>query len=174
MSSAFDNDDYYNVIAEHALKAIAADSVLGTSGSMAFKIREQEFRGLASFYNENELPAVASACDLSEQIPVTTSVDTKMFGLNLYVITGGGRLQNVLKSVKDYAARTERVILQQDHSNKQLDTVTTDLLNAQSGSVRVSHAGSAIGGDAVGESETYRGVAVLSFAIEIDFEIVSD
>ena len=174
MSSNFDNDDYYNVIAEHALNAIAADAVLGTSGSMAFKIREQEFRGLASLYNQNELHAVAAAVDLSQQTPITTGVDTKAFGLNLWIITGGGRLQNVLKSVKDYAARTERVLLQQDNSNKQLDNVTADLLNAQSGSVRVEHAGSAIGGDAVGESETYRGVAVLSFAVEIDFEIVND
>jgi len=170
--TAFQTDDYYNVIAEHVIETLKLDAKLADSGALDVKLWEQEFREDAGEYNTNELPAVAVTCDLSQQAEASVAEDRRVYVVTVWVITDGGRKTNVEKSVKAYAARIERVMQQQHAGSKQLNDVTTDLLESVAGSVVVTPLGSAIGGGPVGES--LRGVAVLTFGVSIDFTITID
>jgi hypothetical protein len=171
--TAFQTDDYYNVIAEHVIEALQADAKLTDSGTLDVKVWEQEFREDAGEYNANELPAVAVSCDLSSQDEANTQTDRRLYAVTVWVITKGSRLQNATQEVKAYAARIERCMQQQHATAKQLSDVTTDLLEAVSGSVVVQSLGTAIGGGAV-EDSTLRGVAVLTFGVSIDFNLTID
>ena len=143
--SAFQSDDYYNVIAEHVLETLQADSKLADAGALDVKTWEQELREDAGDFNSNELPAVSVTCDLS----------------------------SVEETVKSFAARVERSMNQQEAETKQLSDVTADLLESISGSVQVTPVGTVIGGGPV-EGNNLRGVAVLSFAVAVDFTVVID
>lgn len=170
--SAFANDDTYNVVAEHVIEALVVDVKLKAKGALAITTWEQEFREDVEQYNDNELPLIAVTCDLSSQEEENTQQDRTTFVTTVWVVTGGGRLQNVTQSVKHYAARVERVMQQQHDTSKQLASVTADLADAQAGSVAVNKIGTAIGGGPAGES--FRGVAVLTFGVSIDFTITID
>lgn len=170
--TAFQTDDYYNVIAEHVIEALKLDAKLTDSGALDVKMWEQEFREHAGEYNTNELPAVAVSCDLSSHDEASLAEDRRVFVVTVWVVTDGGRKTNVEKSVKALAARIERAMQQQHAGTKQLNDVTTDLLDSVGGSVVVAPLGTAIGGGPVGE--TLRGVAVLTFGVSIDFTIIID
>jgi hypothetical protein len=100
-----------------------------------------------------------------------TGENRRVYAVTIWVITDGGRKANVTQSVKAYAARIERAMMQQTDTSKQLNNVTADLLEAVSGSVIVSTPTTAIGGP-VGEA--LRGAAVLTFGVSIDFTYVID
>lgn len=170
--TAFQTDDYYNVIAEHVIEAGQEDAKLGTGGTLAIKTWEAEHREGIEDYNNNELPAISCTVDLSAETEDTLGRNTNNYGLSIFIVVEGGRLKNVTQSVKAYAARFERVMSQQLLAGKQLSDVTTDLLDSVGGSVVVSKLGSAIGGGTVGQ--TLRGVAALTFQVSIDFNIVED
>ena len=172
--SAFNSDDIYNVIAEHIIEALQADSKLGTGGTLSIKKWEQELREDAGDYNENELPAVAITVDLSEQDEQTNDQDRVVYLALIMVYIQGGRLITTAKNIKYYAARVERVMQQQHYTAKQLSDVTADLVDAQAGSVVVTKRDTAIGSGAIGDSQSLRGVAALSFAVSIDFTITED
>ena len=110
--SAFNSDDTYNVIAEHVIESLQADARLGTGGALAIKKWEQELREDAGVYNVNELPAVAVTVDLSGQAEASTGQDRATYMALVLVCVTGGRLINVKKTVKYYAARIERVMQQ--------------------------------------------------------------
>ena len=171
--TAFQTDDNYNVVAEHVIEALQADTKLAAAGPLEIKTWEQEFRDSAAAFNANELPAVAVSCDLSGQDEASTEEDRRLYVATVWVVTGGERLKNMLQTVKAYAARIERVMQQQHADTKQLSDVTTDLLEAVGGSVVVTILSTAIGGGAV-ENNPLRGVAVMTFGVSIDFTITID
>jgi hypothetical protein len=171
--SSFQTDDYYNVVAEHVLEALQADAKLGTSGALEVKTWEQELREDAGDFNANELPAVSVTCDLSGVEVTGTHSIRKQFSVTIWVVTDGARMQVAAQTVKAYAARIERCMNQQDAESKQLSDVTTDLLESDGGSVQVAPVGTVIGGGPV-EGNHLRGVAVLSYAVSIDFTVTID
>ncbi len=172
--SSFNNDDYYNVIAEHIIEALQADAKLGTGGDYAIATWDAEFRdGDASVYNANELPAVAVAVDGAGAEEQNLNADTETFSASVLVITTGGRIQTVSQDVKKYAARIERVMKQQHITSKQLASVTGDIANTVADSVVVKKQAAAIGAATLA-GNTLRGVASLVFSVEIDFQIVED
>lgn len=170
--TAYQTDDYYNVIAEHVLEAIELDTKLADAGALDVTTWEQELRD-NGMYNENELPCIAATCDFSAQDEAALGADRRVFAVTVWVITDGGRKTNVEKSVKAYAARVERVMQQQHDPTKQLSDVTTDLLESVPGSVVVQALGTAITEGPV-EGNAIRGVAVLTFSVSIDFTITID
>lgn len=171
--TAFQTDDYYNVVAEHVIEALQADTKLADAGALDVKTWEQELRDDAGSFNANELPAISVTCDLSSVEVTGTQEIRKLFAVTVWVVTDGARQQNAAQAVKAYAARVERVMNQQDAESKQLSDVTTDLLESIAGSVQVAPVGTAIGGGPV-EGNRLRGVAVLSFAVSIDFTVTID
>ena len=171
--TAFQTDDYYNVIAEHVLETLQADAKLADLGALDVKTWEQELREDAGQFNANELPAVSVTCDLSSQDEAAIAEDRRVYAVTIWVVTDGARMQNAAQTVKAYAARIERVMQQQHAVSKQLTDVTTDLLDSVAGSVTVTSLGTAIGGGPV-EGNRLRGVAVMSFAVNIDFPITID
>ncbi len=172
--SAYNNDDTYNVIAEHVIEALQADSKLGSGGALAIKKWEQELREDAGDYNENELPAIAVTVDLSEQDEVRVDQDRTVFLALIMIYTSGGRAITVRKNIKYYAARVERVMQQQHYTSKQLSSVTADLADAQAGSVIVEKRDTALVSGSIEEAGGLRGIAALTFAISIDFTITED
>ena len=170
--TAFQTDDYYNVIPEHAIEALQSDAKLGTGAALAITTWEQEPRENLNDYNENELPAVAVTCDLSVVAEATTGTDRRTYMLTLWVVTTGARLQEATKEVKAYAARIERVMMQQHDSSKQLSNVTADLLEAESGTVVVTSESTAFDGGT--EAGNLRGMAIMTFGVSIDFIITID
>ena len=172
--TAFQTDDWYNVVPEHVIEALQDDTKLGTGGTLAIKTWEPEFRDGADEYNENELPALAVTCDLAGTTAVALEQLTRAFVVTVWVVTDSGRKKNTEQSVKAYAARVERAMQQQHDASKQLKDVTTDLLESIATSVQVEPVGTAISDDAVQKSNARRGVAVLTFAVSIDFTITID
>tara|TARA_R110000824_G_scaffold152470_1_gene323702 strand:+ start:22850 stop:23368 length:519 start_codon:yes stop_codon:yes gene_type:complete len=171
--SAFQSDDYYNVIAEHVLETLQADSKLADAGALDVKTWEQELREDAGDFNSNELPAVSVTCDLSSVEDTGTQQFRRHFAVTVWIVTDGARMQNAAQTVKSFAARVERSMNQQEAETKQLSDVTADLLESISGSVQVTPVGTVIGGGPV-EGNNLRGVAVLSFAVAVDFTVVID
>ena len=171
--TAFVTDDYYNVLAEHVLEALQADVKLADAGALDVKTWEQELREDAGEFNSNELPSVSVAVDLSTVEVTGTQQIRRQFAVTIWVVTDGARQKNAAQTVKAYAARIERAMNQQDAESKQLSDVTADMLEAISGSVQVAPVGTAIGGGPV-DGNRLRGVAVMSFAVSIDFTVTID
>lgn len=179
--SAFDNDDTYNVIAEHVLEALQADAKLGTDGDLEIATWEQELREHAGMYNDNELPAVAATIHLGSQEVVTLGDRLENgFGGLIMVYTTGGQLRDTVQLAKRIAARIERVMQQQHLPDKQLSDLPTDLDGGEPGSVVVAIQGTQIGGGNVpiGETEddgtVLRGVAAINIGINVEINMPED
>ena len=172
--TAFQTDDYYNVIPEHVIEALQLDTKLAADGALEVKTWEAELRA-NGLYNENELPGVAVSSEFSSQEPASTGSDRRVFVVNIFIITDGGRKTNVEQSVKAFAARIERAMQQQSDPTKQINGLTADLLESVPGSVIVQALGTSIS-DPEGQvsGNAIRGVAVMQFSVSIDFTITID
>lgn len=170
--TAFSTDDYYNVLAEHVIEALQADTKLDDAGALDVALWELEFREHAGLYNANELPVVAVTVDGAGESTEQIGSIRRSYEVSIWVVTDGGRKDETEKTVKAFAARIERVMGQQGDPTKQLADVPTDLLEAQAGSVIVTHTSTEIGGGAV--EGNLRGAAVLGFGVTVDFTLVFD
>lgn len=169
MASSYNSDDIYMVLADKINQTLALETIFASGGDLEIKTFEEELREDAGEYGENELPAIATACDLADRDEENIAQDVIYFTALVMCYTKGARLQNAKKEAKRIAANVERSMEQQSQSDKQLTTATADMDNAQAGSVTVERVSAAI---AAGEIESsMRGVAALAFRIGIVFTV---
>jgi hypothetical protein len=171
--SAFSSWDTYNVIAEHIIETLQADTEFATSGSLEIQTWEAETRDPES-YNDYELPAIAvEVMHSGAEINPLSKMTRAEYTAAVFTITGGQAvLQTAKQQAKRIAARVERALKQQNRPSKQLSDVTTDLEGAYSDSVRVLNVETLNDGGVI--DNVLRGAATIRLNIEITFETAID
>lgn len=167
--SAFSSWDTYNVIAEHIIEALQADTELAALGSLEIQTWEPETRETSAEYNDNELPAIAvEVVHSAGEINPLSKMQQGEYSAVVLITTGGQAvLETVKQQAKRIAARVERVLRQQNRPSKQLADVTTDLEGAFADSVTVSNVATFNDGGVI--NNVLRGAAAVTFEIQIVF-----
>lgn len=139
MAETYANDNTWNVVEDHVILALQADTDLKAGGGLAIATWEQELPEDAGVYQANLLPAVA--VEVIQQrgeadIGFPDRVD-QTYAVVVVVVVAGGELRQVKLRTKEYLSRVVRVLQQQHHTSKQLSGLPAALSGGETGSVRV-------------------------------------
>ena len=177
MASDYNSDDTFNVIEQHIVQAIQADTKLGTGGDLAIATFEQEHRDDLSTYGDNQLPAcsVEVVVQSLEEIAIGDHVEYGYLA-HLLIITGGGKtLQLMRADIKYYAARVIRVLQQQHYPEKQLVGLPDDLAGAEIGEVMVTVSSTVVDAGATEQNpNALRGLAEIFAVVTVGYTIPED
>lgn len=168
-------DNWFNVVEYYVAEALKLDPDLKAAGPLAITTWEAEPRDSPALYNDNELPAISCEClglaGLEEtSVPEGTQVT---FSVVVWITcTGGARSQRRL-TVKEYAARVVRCLLQQHAPTKQFASLPSALDWAESGGVQPVVVVD-VGWDAGDVESVAREVAAVRFLLPMAFQITLD
>lgn len=172
--SVFSNWDIYNVIAEHVIEALQADSVLGSGGGDEIATWDAETRETAAEYNDFELPAIAvEVIHSGQEINPLSLHTTAVYGATMWITTGGdATLETVKQTAKRIGARVERTMRQQNRPAKQISDLPTDLEGAATDGVKVTNLQFDVDGGVI--NNVTRGIGRVICEITIDFKPTID
>jgi hypothetical protein len=167
--SAFSNWDVYNVISEHVIEVLQADTEFAALGSLEIATWDAEPRETAAEYNDHELPAISvDVVHSGQEINPLSKMTSSTYSVVVITTTGGqADLTTVKQLAKRIAARVERVLRQQNRANKQLSDVTADLEGANTDSLRLTNVATLTDGGVI--NNVLRGAAATTCDITIDF-----
>lgn len=164
-----DRDDVWNLIEEHIIEALQADADLGTGGELAIATWETELPEDVGVYQANLLPAVAVEVtgQYAEELIGIPDLADWTYDVTIVVTVAGGTLTQVKTRTKRYVARIIRCLLQQHRTDKQLNTLTSEMEGADPYSVRVNIASSGTVAGRVTNGSGLRGVGEIAATVTV-------
>jgi hydroxymethylpyrimidine/phosphomethylpyrimidine kinase len=173
VAETYDNDDTWNVVADHVLRALQQDAVL--MGELAIATWQQELPEDAAVFQANLLPAVAVETEgwQGATVEALTELVEHSYQVALAVVVTGGELGVVMADTKRYIARALQVLEQQHLPSKQLDGLPSAIEGAEPGSVRLDVSGATVLGEML-EGKGLRGLAQATVNVHLRVVVPTD
>ena len=157
----------YSVIEGNVLEVFAADSKLGSGGSLALASTRQQHLENVEEYSTIGLPAASvEAHFLSSTKEAVGLISTREFQVSVVVVVEGFDYRTTKQDLKRFTARIERVLSEQYVADKQLNDLPSEI-NADDGSVQLQVNGIIMDTRAIGNASRFRGVAEVAATLRV-------
>lgn len=149
------------------MDVLAADSKLGSGGTLELKTIRQKHLENAEEYQEVGLPAASVEARFgSATREAVALMQTRNFIASIVVVNEGYEIRSTKQSLKAITARISRVLSQQYELAKQLDDLPSEI-DGSTGSVEIDVTNVIMDSTEIENTNTFRGVAELIADIRV-------